>query len=293
MATNSFFRPQRNEQNVVEDLVIESIKIHGHDFVYIPRTLVKEDKLFGEDLQSTFNDGVELEMYIESVDGFEGEGDFISKFGLEIRDSMNLNVSKKRFSQEVSTLSGYSITYPREGDLIYFPLTEGIFEIKFVEHENPFYQLNKNYVFSMTCELFQYSQEDIDTGWTDIDKLETDKKDFSFNVVMTTGSGDYSVGEKVWQGGSGLSTSSFNAEVINWTLASKTLEIAGATGTFVAALGLTGNDSGIHYVAGSTAATSETTIIPSDSYADNSDLQIEADDIFDFTDKDPFSEGNY
>ena len=293
MATNSFFRPQRNEQNVVEDLVIESIKIHGHDFVYIPRTLVKEDKLFGEDLQSTFNDGVELEMYIESVDGFEGEGDFISKFGLEIRDSMKLNVSKKRFSQEVSTLSGYSITYPREGDLIYFPLTEGIFEIKFVEHENPFYQLNKNYVFSMTCELFQYSQEDIDTGWTDIDKLETDKKDFSFNVVMTTGSGDYSVGEKVWQGGSGLSTSSFNAEVINWTLASKTLEIAGATGTFVAALGLTGNDSGIHYVAGSTAATSETTIIPSDSYADNSDLQIEADDIFDFTDKDPFSEGNY
>ena len=112
-------------------------------------------------------------------------------------------------------------------------------------------------------------------------------------MVMTTGSGDYSVGEKVWQGGSGLSTSSFNAEVINWTLASKTLEIAGATGTFVAALGLTGNDSGIHYVAGSTAATSETTIIPSDSYADNSDLQIEADDIFDFTDKDPFSEGNY
>ena len=144
MATNSFFRPQRNEQNVVEDLVIESIKIHGHDFVYIPRTLVKEDKLFGEDLQSTFNDGVELEMYIESVDGFEGEGDFISKFGLEIRDSMKLNVSKKRFSQEVSTLSGYSITYPREGDLIYFPLTEGIFEIKFVQSRRHRYRLDRH-----------------------------------------------------------------------------------------------------------------------------------------------------
>ncbi len=292
MATNSYFRPQKNEQNAIEDLVIESIKIHGHDFVYMPRTIVKEDQLFGEDVQSQFSSGASIEMYIEDVEGFQGDGDFLSKFGLEIRDSIKLTVSKKRFVQEITAMEGTDLQFPREGDLVYFPLTRGIFEIKFVEHENPFYQLNKNHVYTLSCELFQYSQEDINTGFSDIDKFEDERKDFSFNVVMNSGSGNYLTGEKVWQGGSGLSTSVFNANVISWVSSTKTLEIAGVTGTMNISLGLTGNDSNVFYSIGSTADTSVPTIIPPDPFSDNRDLQIEADDIFDFTDKDPFSEGN-
>jgi hypothetical protein len=293
MATNSYFRPQKGEQRIIEDLVVESIKIHGHDFVYMPRTLVKEDELFGEDVLSAFNKGVELEMYIESVDGFEGDGDFISKFGLEIRDSVKISVSKKRFEQEITTLEGYTISNPREGDLIYFPLTKGLFEIKFVEHENPFYQLGKLYVYSLSCELFQYSQEDINTGWTDIDKIETTNTDLAININMNTGSGTYLVGEKVWQGGTSYSTSTFNANVVDWTSSSNTLQIAGSSGSLNASLGLTGNDSSAFYTIGSTGSPAVPTDISPDAFSDNRDLQIEADDIFDFTDSDPFSEGKY
>ena len=293
MATNSYFRPQKGEQRVIEDLVAESIQVHGYDFVYMPRTLVKEDELFGEDVLSKFSRGVEIEMYIESVDGFEGDGDFISKFGLEIRDSVKLNVSKKRFNQEIGTLQGYDIENQREGDLIYFPLTKGIFEIKHVEHENPFYQVGKLYVYSLSCELYQYSQEDIDTGWTDIDKIESTRQDLAINIGMTAGSGNYLVGEKVWQGGTSYATSTFSANVIDWTLASKTLQIAGASGTLNLSLGLTGNDSAVFYTAGSTSAPAISTNIPVDNFADNRDVQIEADDVFDFTDQDPFSEGKY
>jgi hypothetical protein len=293
MATNSYFRPQKGEQRIIEDLVVESIKIHGHDFVYMPRTLVKEDELFGEDVLSAFNKGVELEMYIESVDGFEGDGDFISKFGLEIRDSVKISVSKKRFEQEITTLEGYTISNPREGDLIYFPLTKGLFEIKFVEHENPFYQLGKLYVYSLSCELFQYSQEDINTGWTDIDKIETTNTDLAININMNTGSGTYLVGEKVWQGGTSYSTSTFNANVVDWTSSSNTLQIAGSSGSLNASLGLTGNDSSAFYTIGSTGSPSVPVDISPDAFSDNRDLQIEADDIFDFTDSDPFSEGKY
>ncbi len=292
MAVNPYFKPQKGEQKIIEDLTIESIKIHGHDFVYMPRTLVKEDELFGEDVQSSFGKGVELEMYIESVDGFEGEGDFISRFGLEIRDNIKVVVSKKRFSHEVTSLEGVTVLTPREGDLIYFPLTKGLFEIKFVEHENPFFQLNKLYTYSLSCELFQYSQEDIDTGWTDIDKVESDRQDFALNIVGSTGSGNYLVGEKVYQGTS-YSTSTFNANVTKWTPSTMTVQVAGISGSLNLALGLTGNDSNAFYSTGSTAAPAIPTIIPPDPFSDNRDFQIEADDIFDFTDQDPFSEGNY
>ena len=124
MATNSYFTRQTSERNVVEDLTIESIKIHGLDMVYIPRTLVNEDTIFGEDTLSKFTEGNYIEMYLESVDGFGGDGDFYSKFGLEIRDTVSLVVSKKRFEQVMSNVT----TKPREGDLIYFPFSKGIFE---------------------------------------------------------------------------------------------------------------------------------------------------------------------
>ena len=164
----------RPEQNLLEDLVIESIQIHGINCYYIPRTLVNEDTLFGEDTLSEFKYATPIEMYLESMDGFTGDGDFISQFGLEIRDSMSLTVSKKRFKETMEESTYSDITRPREGDLIYFPISNGVFEIKFVEHEVPqFYQHGKLYVYTMSAELFNYSQEDIETGFTDIDSVDS------------------------------------------------------------------------------------------------------------------------
>jgi|TARA_R110002074_G_scaffold169193_4_gene330884 hypothetical protein len=290
MATNPHFKPQKGEQDVIEELTVEMIKIHGHDFVYLPRTLVKEDELFGEDVLSKFSNGIEIEMYIDSVDGFEGEGDFISKFGLEIRDSMSLVLSKKRFTEEVTPVVT-DVLNPREGDLIYFPKTGGMFEIKFVEHENPFYQLSKLYTYKLSCELFQYSQEDIDTGWTTVDKVESDRMDYVVELTMTGGvTGSFYVGEYVFDNAT-YATSTNTAEIITWTTATKVMQISGQSGS-IGAVGITGQSGG-YAVVGSTADPSTTTVIPTDTYSDNRDFQIEADDIFDFTDQDPFSEGNY
>jgi hypothetical protein len=292
MATNSFFRPKKTDQNLIEDLVIESIKIHGHDVLYMPRTLVKEDELFGEDVLSAFNTAVPMEMYIESVDGFEGEGDFISRFGLEIRDSISFAVSKKRFEQEIATITSPVLTRPMEGDIVYFPLTKGMFEIKFVEHEDPFYQSGKRYVYKLNCELFQYSQEDFDTGDTDIDKTDSTRDDLAINVTFTGGTGTYLVGEKIYQGGS-YSTATFTANTVEWTSSSMILQIAGASGSYSGALGVTGNDSAAYFTSGTTSSPTIPVNIPVDNFSDNRDVQIEADDVFDFTETDPFSEGGY
>ena len=165
------------EQTLLEDLIIESIKIYGIEVYYMPRTLVSEDNLFGENAQSTFSDAIPLEMYIKSVDGFQGEGDFLSKFGLEIRDEMVLSVARRRFEEELpvddtSPVNEDGSGRPAEGDLIYFPLNGKIFEVKFVEHESVFYQMGTLQTYDLTLELFEYSHEVIDTGFTQIDRVE-------------------------------------------------------------------------------------------------------------------------
>lgn len=176
MATNLFFNnfAFSQEQTLIEDLIIESIKIYGFDCYYMPRTLIAEDTLFGEDLLSKFETSYLLEMYIKSVDGFEGEGDFLSKFNIEIRDEMVLTVSRRRFSEELTisdTTEG--IGRPSEGDLIYFPLNNKIFEVKFVEHESIFYQMGSLQTYDLRCELYEYSHERLDTGISEIDSIET------------------------------------------------------------------------------------------------------------------------
>lgn len=160
---------QASEQDLIDDLTIEIIQMAGHDFSYIPRTIVSEDEIFGEDSSSTFDSYETIEMYIDSVDGFEGEGDILSSFGLQISDTAKLVVSKTRFEEIYS--GNPDIERPREGDLIYFPLTKGLFEINFVEDENPFYQASKLYSYVLTVELFDYSHEDLNTGITEVDDL--------------------------------------------------------------------------------------------------------------------------
>jgi hypothetical protein len=181
-----FSQGTRNEQYLIEDLIIESLKIYGQEFFYIPRTLVSKDEILGEDRLSQFKSSFPIEMYFENVDSFEGQGQFIQKFGLMIEQSATLVVARRRWEQLVGRYGQTIIpTRPNEGDLIYFPLTKGLFEIKFVKHQDPFYQLGKLYVYKLQIELFQYSSERIDTGIAAVDAFET-LKTFSTNTTRST-----------------------------------------------------------------------------------------------------------
>ena len=176
-----FSQSYRAEQNLLEDLMIESMQIMGHDVFYIPRKIVKQDFILNEDVVSSFDAAFSLEMYIESVDGFEGDGDLMTKFGLEVRDQVTLVCSRKRWNALIGR-HGYTndSVRPHEGDLIYLPLAGGLFEIKFVEDKNPFFQLGgsgrsktNNPTFKLICELFEYGGQEIDTGIDDIDNIQT------------------------------------------------------------------------------------------------------------------------
>jgi len=219
MATNKYFNnfAYAREQDLVEDLTIEAIKIYGHNVKYLPKTISGIDHLFGEDKLLKYETAADVEMYVKNVEGFEGEGEFMSKFGVQLNDQLTLTVARKRFDQirteklqtevgynyvqesantdapsrqfltgnshtesivlETGTtgVNNYSITSerPQEGDLVFFPLVNKIFEIKFVEHEDIFYQTGRLQSYDLRCELFKYSSEQIRTGNTDIDSIET------------------------------------------------------------------------------------------------------------------------
>lgn len=172
MSSNFYFRNQDayNEQALAEDLVVEAIKMHSIDMLYIQREVVNRDKIITDDKQSRFRNTYPLEMYVKSVEGFDGDGDFLSKFGLEIRDRMTLTLSRRSFKKEVTDVNSELIR-PREGDLVYFPLNKKAFEIKFVEHEATFYQFGSLYTFDINVELFEYSGEDFDTSIPEIDVM--------------------------------------------------------------------------------------------------------------------------
>ena len=177
----------RSEQNLYEDLIIESIKIYGQDLYYMPRDLVNVDAVFREDPVSSFNSNYLLEMYVDNVDGFDGEGDLFTKFGVEIRDQVTLTVSKRRWEQTVMRYDNeITGTRPFEGDLIFTPFSKKLFQIMHVEHEQPFYQLNNLPVFKLQCELFEYNDEDIDVSNDDIAQLERDAS-FRYELTLTQG----------------------------------------------------------------------------------------------------------
>ena len=170
MATNTFFNnyAQVQEQTLIDDLIIESIKIYGVDIIYISRAIKGRDTIFNEDDFPEYNETFEFEAYVKSMEGFEGEGDFLSKFGLEIRDTLTLTVANRTFERYV-TREVVDLVRPREGDLIYFPINEKMFEIKYVEHESIFYQMGQTQIYDMQCELLEYSNQRFNTGRTNID----------------------------------------------------------------------------------------------------------------------------
>ena len=192
MAQNVFFNNFANsqEQKLIEDLTIESIGIYGVEAYYLNKTYGDYDYLYGEDDLGTFADYYTVPMYINSVEGFGGEGDFLSKFGVEQRDTMTMSVARWTFEQEVGNESKANIARPREGDVIYFPLNKKLYTINFVEHEPVFYQMGALQFYELRLEMFEYAGERLNTGLYEIDKLETRRSMDTFlksQLVMETG----------------------------------------------------------------------------------------------------------
>lgn len=180
MATNFYFRnyDASNEQDLLHDLIIEAIKIYGEDMYYVPRELKRYDRLYGEDAISEYNRAILVEFYIKSVDGFGGDGSFMSKFGLEIRDQAVFSISQRVFAAEVATLT--SQLRPNEGDLIYFPLNQKCFKIMYVKKQEIFYPMGTLPTWEVTVELFDYGNERFNTGIAEIDKIQNQ---FSLNIL--------------------------------------------------------------------------------------------------------------
>lgn len=189
------------EQQLHEELIIESIQIFGEDMYYIPRKINNFDPIYGEDAQSSYESSYLVELYIKSVDGFEGDGTFLSKFGLEIRDRVTFTIAKRTFEEEIGV--NEEQLRPNEGDLIYFPLNKKCFQIKYVEKFQMFYPLGALPTYDLQCELFEYSGETMNTGIDEIDSLQTkiniNALDYVLRAedgsILLTEDGDYILNE--------------------------------------------------------------------------------------------------
>lgn len=187
MATNPYFSQSvRSEQALYEDIVIESLKMYGQDIYYLPRDRINVDRFLGHDVPSRFNSSYKIEMYIENVDGFDGEGDLFTKFGVEIRDQATFIVSRRRWNQTILRHDNEIRTKrPLEGDLLYIPFSKKLFEITHVEHEQPFYQLQNLPTYKLRCELFEYNDEDLDTNVEAIDDIEASYA-YRYNLTINS-----------------------------------------------------------------------------------------------------------
>ena len=291
-----FSQGTRNEQYLVEDLIIESLKIYGQEFFYIPRTLVSKDEILGEDRLSQFKTSFPIEMYFENVDSLDGQGAFIQKFGLMMEQSATLVVARRRWEQLVGRYGATTLpNRPNEGDLIYFPLTKGLFEIKFVKHQDPFYQLGKLYVYKLQVELFQYSSERIDTGIKEVDAFES-LKTFSTNTTRTPYGRVTKV--NVTNQGSGYTS----APTVAFTSSTGYGAIATATVSSGKVVAINVQDGGTLYQTapvvtitggGGTGAlatcTIEADIDKVESFGDNNKFKTEAADVL-FSESNPFGE---
>lgn len=287
------------EKRLYEDITIEALKIYGHDVYYIPRTIVNTDAIFNEDALSKFGEAFQIEMYVENTDGFEGDGDLLSKFGVEVRDSMTLVLATRRWEELVGRFQPSPESRPQEGDLIYFPLVKGLFQITFVEDETPFYQIANLPTFKLTCELFEYGNEALDTGVDAIDVFET-KFATRTQLTLGSGSGTFQVGEDVTQVNA---TSGITVTGEVSTVGTGEIEISsqvasdGSNTLFTSTSGTTpgnivGSTSAASYAITSTNAFSA--LDSNDPFADNEDFEnaISTGDFIDFSEANPFGEIN-
>jgi len=241
LTTNFYFNNFSNsqEQVLIEDLVLESIKIYGHDMYYCPRTLIAKDDIYGEDTISEYKTAYYIDLYIRNFDSYEGDGNFLSKFNLEIRDQMTLTVSVRNFMNEIGNIE--LIDRPQEGDLIYIPMLDRLLVIKYVNKNPVFYQMGAIQMYDLVCEMFEYSSERFSTGIEAIDSIETDLSLDASEYALLTQDGFIITdqdGYQIVQGGYNFETQA------------------------------------------------------RDPYEDNTEFETEGDSILDWTQIDPFSEGN-
>ena len=282
----TYYAGDAGEQTLYQDLADEQIKIFGTDIYYLPRTILKDNTL-DDIIFNKYEDEFQVEMLLQNVEGFGDGAEFVSQFGVRITDEVVFRVSSRRWDEAVAA-NNPTLTVtnrPNEGDLLYFPLTKDLYEIKFVQQEIPFYQFGKLQFYTMTAELYQYGSDDISTGVAEIDQLETI---FSSAIALTMGvggTGDFTVGEKVTG-----ATSGSEAEVKSWDSATRIIQVINRTGTFATGESLTGDTSSAVWVV-STFDTLEDT---SAEYDDNRVIEDAADNIIDWSEGNPFGEfGNF
>jgi hypothetical protein len=281
MPTNVFFNHAvSTEQHLYEDLVVESLRFYGHDVYYLPREIVEEDKILGEDIQSTFGDSYQVEMYLDNVEGFEGE-DLFSKFGVQVQEEATFTLALRTWERFISLDSNLATSLrPNEGDLIYFPLSGSLFEIRYVEDQNPFFQIGKLFVFKLKCSLFEYSGEDFDTNIDAIDLVE-DQNAYTIQMTMADGSGNYYPNENISY------NSSVIGEVVSWVPSTSKLTIKDVTrtlevgDTLVGAGGASWNISSI---------TDILTINANEGLATNKEFEDAETSYLDFSETNPFGE---
>jgi hypothetical protein len=291
MATNVYFNPFplnqiTSEQLLVEDLLIEALKIYGMDVYYLPRSSGDVvDYIYGEDSNKQYTAAYPIELYLENVTGMDGEGDFISKFGLEIRDEITLLVSRRRFAATVPQKR------PNEGDLIYIPLVQNFFEVSFVEHENDqamFYTLGRGrganvYVYALKLKQFVFSNELVSTGVKEVDDQIRDAYPRT-RITLTSGSGTFVNDEIVYQGNS-LANASAQAIVHTFTKNTH-IDLIRVEGTFVSG-NVRGNTSSSNWII-STISDTATMNTAFEDIVDNARIEAEADGIMDWTETNPF-----
>ena len=292
MPTSSYFPTYHaghsGEQGLVQDLVDEQIKLFGSDVYYLPKTVLADSTL-DEVRYTKYQDQFQIEMLLVNVMGFGDNAEFISKFGLRITDEIIFRVSTKRWTEEVTEHSmSAKLTVPErpnEGDLLYYPLTQNLYEIKYVGKEEPFFQFGKIQFYAITAELYQVGSDDLATGVAEIDAIEV-LFDTAISLTMGVGgTGDFTVGETVTGG-----TTSTTAEVKSWDSSTRILQVQNRTGTFAANESLTGNTSSAVWV----VSTFDTLQDTNSEYDANRQIEDAADNIVDWSEGNPFGEfGNF
>jgi len=280
----TYYQGYSGEQDLAQDLVDEQIKLFGSDIYYLPRTIFKDTTL-DDIIYSKFENQFQVEMLLVNVQGFGDQSEFISKFGLRITDEVKFIVSSRRWDE---TTVGYNLTVvgrPNEGDLLYFPLTEDLYEIKFVERETPFYQFGKLQFYVMTAEIYEVGNDKIDTGVDEIDEIETLFSSAIGITMAVGGTTDFTVGETVTG-----SVSNETGEVKSWDSVNRILQVINRTGTFATGENITGDSSGAVW----TVATYSTIENTNSEYDQNAYIEDEADELIDWGERNPFGEyGNF
>ena len=282
----TYYQGHPGEQNLAQDLADEQIKLFGTDIYYLPRTILKDNTL-DDIIYSKYQEQFQVEMLLQNVEGFGAQSEFISKFGIRITDEVKFIVSSRRWDQAEAQYNP-TLTVPgrpNDGDLLYFPLTTDIYEIKFVERETPFYQFGKIQFLILTAEIYEVGNDLIDTGVPAIDEIE---KLFSSAIAIQFGpggTGDFTEGELVTGGITGKT-----ATVKSWDPITGTLQVINRDGTFATGETITGDDSGAVWVVG----TFDTLNNTNSEYDQNREIEDTADNILDWTERNPFGEfGNY